>query len=160
MIGIMSDSHDHMEAIKKAVRVFNQKNVEMVVHAGDLISPFTAREFKKLKAPLEAIFGNNDGERCGLVEAYSELCILEDFKELEVGGRKIALIHGTNQVLVDALQKSGKYDLVIRGHTHQMKVEEGPTMIINPGETCGYLSGEKTVVLLDTQDFNWEKIQL
>lgn len=160
MMGIMSDSHDHLKAIRAAVKVFNQAEVELVVHAGDLISPFTARKFDKLQAPLEAIFGNNDGERQGLRLAYEKLCVLEDFKELEVNGRNIAVIHGTNQVLVDALQKSGKYDLLIRGHTHQMKVSEGKTIVINPGETCGYLSGQKTVILLDTADLTWEKVHL
>lgn len=160
MIGIMSDSHDHMGGIRAAVKVFNQEKVELVVHAGDLISPFTAGAFDKLQAPLEAIFGNNDGERRGLMAAYAELCPLEDFKELEVDGRKIALIHGTTEALVDALRESGKFDLVIRGHTHRMEVTEGSTMVVNPGETCGYLSGEKTVVLLDTQDLSWEKVQL
>ena len=160
MIGIMSDSHDHLEAIRDAVEVFNQENVDLVVHAGDLIAPFTSKEFDKLKAPLEAIFGNNDGERRGLRAAYAEICTLEDFKELEIGARKIAVIHGTNESLVDALRKSGKYDLVIRGHTHHMEVLKGQIMIINPGETCGYVSGVKTVILLDTDDLSWKTVKL
>ncbi len=160
MIGIMSDSHDHLEAIRAAVEVFNQAKVDLVVHAGDLIAPFTSKEFDKLQAPLEAIFGNNDGERRGLRAAYAELCTLEDFKELEVDGRKIAVIHGTTEALVDALIESGKYDLVIRGHTHRMQVVKGQTMIINPGEICGYVSGVKTVILLDTNDLSWETVQL
>ena len=52
MIGIMSDSHDHMDAIKTAVDVFNQAEVELVIHAGDIIAPFTVKEFKKLKSPF------------------------------------------------------------------------------------------------------------
>ena len=160
MIGIMSDSHDHLEAIKMAVEVFNQAGVDLVVHAGDLIAPFTAPEFAKLQAPLEAIFGNNDGEKQGLRTAYSEITVLADFKEIKFNGRKIALIHGTEEPLVEALTRSGKYDLVIRGHTHRMEITEGPTMVINPGETCGYLSGEKTVILLDTADLSYQKVFL
>ena len=160
MIGIMSDSHDHMEAIGDSVDVFNQAGAELVIHAGDLIAPFTARAFKNLQSPLEAIFGNNDGERRGLRAAYAKLCALEDFKELEVDGRKIAVIHGTNESMVDALRKSGKYDLVIRGHTHRTEIVKGQTMVINPGETCGYVSGVKTVILLDTHDLSWEAVQL
>jgi uncharacterized protein len=159
MIGIMSDSHDHLESIRAAVEVFNQAKVDLVVHAGDLIAPFTSKEFDKLQAPLEAIFGNNDGERRGLRAAYAELCTLEDFKELEIGERKIAVIHGTNESMVDALRESGKYDLVVRGHTHRMEVVKGQTMVINPGETCGYVSGVKTVMLLDTHDLSWEAVQ-
>lgn len=160
MIGIMSDSHDNLHAIRSALKKFNQAEVKLVIHAGDLISPFTAMEFEKLHAPLEAIFGNNDGERQGLKLAYEKLCVLEDFKELKINGRKIAVIHGTNQALVDALQKSGNYDLVIRGHTHQMNVTEGETMVVNPGEACGYLSGEKTIIILDTADLGWELVRL
>jgi hypothetical protein len=41
-----------------------------------------------------------------------------------------------------------------------MEITEGPTMVINPGETCGYLSGEKTVILLDTADLSYQKVLL
>ncbi len=43
MIGILSDSHDNLDAIKKAVNLLNKKKVDLVIHAGDLISPFTAQ---------------------------------------------------------------------------------------------------------------------
>ena len=66
IIGIMADSHDNLESIEKAVKVFNQEPVDLVVHAGDLISPFTAEIFKKLDSQFLAVFGNNDGERHGL----------------------------------------------------------------------------------------------
>jgi len=156
----MSDSHDNLEAIKKAVNFFNQSEVELVLHAGDLISPFTAKEFKELKCGFKAVFGNNDGEKDGLRHFFKDLCSLNSLIELEVQKRKIAINHGTNESIVDALVKSRKYDVVIRGHTHKLGITEGKTMVINPGETCGYLSGEKTVVLLDPIDLSYEKIIL
>jgi len=156
MIGIMADSHDHIEAIRTAVELFNQVDVELVIHAGDLIAPFTAQEFMNLQPPLEAVFGNNDGERQGLRMAYEDLCILEDLKELKISGRNIVVIHGKEQRLVDALAQSGHYDLVVRGHTHHKEIIENKTLIINPGETCGYVSGEKTVVMFDPVDMSWE----
>ena len=61
---------------------------------------------------------------------------------------------------MDALAKCGKYDVVIRGHTHKMEILNGETMIINPGEVCGYVSGEQTVVLLDTDDLSFEVVYL
>jgi predicted phosphodiesterase len=39
-IGIMSDTHDNMPQIKKAVRLFNERGVVHVIHAGDFTSPF------------------------------------------------------------------------------------------------------------------------
>ena len=65
-IGIISDSHDHRDNIIKAVKYFNDENVGMVIHAGDIVSPFTEKEFKKLESKMKAVFGNNDGEKFGL----------------------------------------------------------------------------------------------
>lgn len=152
----MSDSHDNLKAIKKAVKYFNKEQVEAVIHAGDLISPFTAREFLKLKSPLIAIFGNNDGERDGLRKAYQNMCYLEDFKEISIDNRQIALIHGTNEALVESLFRCGKYDVVIIGHSHQVEIKKDKTLLINPGETCGYLTGDKTVILLEIGDLSHE----
>lgn len=160
MIGIMSDSHDNLDAIRKAVEVFNEAGVELVIHAGDLIAPFTAKEFKKLNCEFEAIFGNNDGERDILKQAYKDMCHLEDFKELEVQNRKIAVIHGTIEAIVDALVKSKKYDIVIRGHNHHQEIINGESMMVNPGESCGYISDKKTVLLLNPLDLSYETIFL
>jgi uncharacterized protein len=160
MIGIMSDTHDNIDAIRKAVKIFNDKDLDLIIHAGDLISPFTAKEFQKLNPELVAVYGNNDGEREGLKSAYKDFCILEDFKEISVEGWKFAVIHGTNPAIVDSLAQAGKYDVVVRGHTHKMEILNGETMVINPGEVCGYISGEKTVVILDTDDLGFEVLYL
>lgn len=160
MIGIMSDSHDNLDAIRKAVAVFNDADVNLVIHAGDLIAPFTVKEFKKLNCKFEAIYGNNDGERNILKQAYRDICHLKDFKELKIQNRKIAVIHGTTEAIVDALVKSKKYDMVIRGHNHRYEVLEGESLLVNPGETCGYLSGEQTVLLLNLDDLSHENVFL
>ncbi|HML05759.1 MAG TPA: metallophosphoesterase family protein, partial [Methanobacterium sp.] len=44
----MSDSHDNLDAIRKAVDAFNKAGVDLVIHAGDMISPFTAKEIQNL----------------------------------------------------------------------------------------------------------------
>jgi putative phosphoesterase len=160
MIGIMSDSHDNLDAIRKAVKIFNNKDLDLIIHAGDLISPFTAKEFQKLNPELIGVYGNNDGEREGLKSAYNDICHLEDFKEISIEGWKFAVIHGTNPAIVDSLALSGKYDVVVRGHTHKLEILTGETMVINPGEVCGYISEEKTIVLLDTDDLSFEVLYL
>ncbi|WP_297475248.1 metallophosphoesterase [Thermococcus sp.] len=149
LIGIMSDTHDNLPAIRKAVELFNRENVELVIHAGDYVAPFVAGELKKLKAPLRGVFGNNDGERKGLYEA---LGIYDELIELEADGMKIAVTHGTNEVLVRALARSRLYDVVVVGHTHRYEIREvGRTILVNPGEVCGYVTGIKSVALLDTR---------
>ncbi len=62
LIGVMSDTHDHMDNLKKAVHIFNDRGVKAVLHAGDFTSPFTFRVLKNLEAEFTGIFGNNDGD--------------------------------------------------------------------------------------------------
>jgi predicted phosphodiesterase len=38
-IGIISDTHDYIRNIQRAVREFNDKHVEIVIHAGDFTGP-------------------------------------------------------------------------------------------------------------------------
>ena len=73
MIGILSDSHDNLPMIGRAVRVFNDAGCDLVIHAGDIVAPFAARALAGLRAPIKAVFGNCDGERKGLEEALSGL---------------------------------------------------------------------------------------
>ena len=63
IVGLVSDTHDCLPLIDEAVKRLNEMNVELVLHAGDYISPFVASHFKPLKAPLIGVFGNNDGDR-------------------------------------------------------------------------------------------------
>ena len=160
MMGIMSDSHDNLSAIEKAVNIFNKEDVELVIHAGDLISPFTVKEFERLKPEFVAVYGNNDGEREGLKKAYQHICMLEDFKEISVDGWKFAIIHGTDPRILEAIVRSNKYDVVASGHTHKIDIISDETLLINPGETCGYVSGKQTVVLLDTDDLSYQTVYL
>lgn len=163
MIGIISDSHDNMNALWKAVEFFNERGVKAVLHAGDLISPFTARAFKELKPKLYFVFGNNDGDRVTLIKRLEEIGATScgDFGDLTIDGLHIALLHGTNEALVKAIAKSGEFDVVIRGHTHEpnIKIIEG-VPVINPGESSGVLSGKSTVAILEIANLNVEITQL
>ena len=71
---------------------------------------------------------------------------------IEIGGIKIAIIHGKDEKIVNALAKSGEYNVVIRGHTHKPDIRKiGTVIIINPGEACGYLSDKRTIAIFDKE---------
>ena len=163
MIGIISDSHDNLNAIRKAVEFFNNNDVKAVLHAGDIVSPFTARVFKELKPKLYFVFGNNDGDKITLTRWFEEIGATScgDFGDLTIDGLHIALLHGTNEALVRALARSGDFDVVIRGHTHNpgVKIIKG-TPVINPGECSGVLSGKATVAILEIANLNVEITEL
>ena len=60
MIGIMSDSHDNLDAIRKAVCFFSNLNCELVIHAGDFVAPFAASEMGRLACADSLFLGNRD----------------------------------------------------------------------------------------------------
>ena len=158
-IGIISDTHDNMPKIAAAVRLFNAEKVDLVLHAGDFISPITADKFAALEAPFIGVFGNNDGERLYLTKRFEKIGpIYPDYHEFKFDGKRGVIMHEPK--FIDALVKSEVYDLVIYGHTHKIDIREGKTLVINPGEACGWISTRATVVILDTSVMNPRVIDL
>jgi putative phosphoesterase len=153
-LGIIADTHDDLDAIEKAVEIFNHENVEIVVHAGDFVAPFTEKPFRMLNAPLVGIFGNNDGDKLLLKEKYHEKGvgeIYEDPYEFELAAKKLIVTHRPK--IVEALALSGVYDVVIYGHTHKAVIEKkgAKALMINSGECCGRLTRRRTVAILDLE---------
>ena len=147
-LGIMSDSHDNLPLITKAVELFNNENVDLVLHAGDFVSPFTANILKDLNAKFIGVFGNNDGDKLFLRRRFEAIGnIHEDYCELVLDGKKIVLMHQPK--FLEALVASAKYDLIIYGHTHEVDTRQGPPVVVNPGECGGWLTGTATVVVID-----------
>lgn len=160
-VGIISDTHDNLDAIDATIELLNSREVGTVIHAGDVISPFAAARFKSLKAPLWVVYGNNDGERAGLKTRFKELGAgINDFIEFEVEGKRFALYHGTIEGMQNALVGSRQYDVVVIGHTHkpEVKSSEG-TLLINPGEACGYLTGKRSLCILDLETMEPEIVE-
>ncbi|OQX84252.1 hypothetical protein B6D60_09635 [candidate division KSB1 bacterium 4484_87] len=147
-IGIMSDSHDNLPAIRAAVDLFNSEKVDFVIHAGDLVAPFTAREMKKLNCPFEVVLGNNDGEILGLNRVYDGHVHLPPF-ELNLGGKNILVLHDGG--LLQQIEEISGFDVIIYGHDHKANISEmrNGTLLINPGETGGWLYGSSTVCIYD-----------
>jgi putative phosphoesterase len=162
IIGAMSDTHDRLDAVNKAISFFNSQEVADVLHAGDLVSPFVAPRFSKLKAKLHFVWGNNEGDHHFIKVRFAGIGVspLGDFAALQLGGKKIALLHGIHQEIVDSLVASGRYDLVVRGHSHRAEIIEGETLVVNPGEVCGYLTGRQTVALIDLDKMHGQVVEL
>jgi putative phosphoesterase len=147
-LGVISDTHDNMPKIAQAVELFNGEGVDLVLHAGDFISPLTAKQFKGLNTELVGVFGNNDGDKLYLIKKFKGVGELyTDYRELELGGRRIVLMHEPK--FLEALIASKVYDLIVYGHTHHIDLRQGPPLVLNPGEGGGWLSGRSTAALVD-----------
>jgi putative phosphoesterase len=158
-LGVLADSHDNVPKVHQAVEVFNRAEVELVIHAGDFIAPFALEPLAGLRCPVVGVFGNNDGERLGLakkIQGFGE--IYDPLAEVEVGGRKVAAVHYPELAL--PLAASGAYHLVIYGHTHRIEVQPGATLLLNPGEAGGWLTGHATVAVVDLAAMVAEIVEL
>jgi putative phosphoesterase len=159
LVGIISDTHDNRGTIEKAVELFNKRGVSRVFHAGDFIAPFTVMDFSKLTCEMTMVFGNNDGERIGLYHSFSKLGTIDVGPvTVEHGGKRFILMHEPS--CLDQLSAGNQADVIIYGHTHDVEVRKGRTLIINPGEGGGWLRGRATAALLDlsTMEVTIEKI--
>jgi putative phosphoesterase len=154
-IGIMSDTHDNLPLIGRAVARMNDEGVDCVLHAGDFVSPFVIPALAGLDAPLIGVFGNNDGDKTLLIRKCSEFDGIEIrgiFARIEADGLVIGMLHGDEPILYRSLVEGCGFDVIVSGHTHAAAIgHHGSTTIINPGEVCGYLTGTPTMALFDTQ---------
>ncbi|MCX5708491.1 MAG: metallophosphoesterase [Candidatus Omnitrophica bacterium] len=146
-IGVLSDTHDNLPRIEKAVKLFNQKKAGFVLHAGDFVAPFTIDKLRKLSCEWLGVFGNNDGEKKGLAEK-SESRIRKAPLRIRLDGRKITVVH--DRLTLDFEKE--KADLIIFGHSHKVEIFRlKGRLILNPGECSGWLSGNASVAVVDLQ---------
>jgi putative phosphoesterase len=127
-IGVISDTHltGYSERLKDLIdRHF--ADVEMVLHAGDLVDLAVLTMFGK--RDVRAVSGNMD--------PASVREVLPERLTLELGGLRIGLVHGwgTPSGLEDRLLKAfDRVDCLIFGHSHQPvnRVRNG-ILLFNPG---------------------------
>ncbi len=144
-IGIISDSHDDVDNVNRAIDIFEKENVKTVIHAGDIISPPIIKEFKKLTdrdVEFFGIFGNNDGEKRGLENAVSYINgkLLGDEGKIEIDGLKFCIYHGQDLKKKEKIIASQKFDVFIYGHSHTKHHEivqnkKRETIVLNPGSS-------------------------
>ena len=152
-IGLISDTHDNFDNIKKFVNICRTRKITYVIHAGDIVSPESVELFQGVS--LVAVLGNNDVEKEKLLSSFRKVGgqLMGDFCEIERGHLLIAVYHGTNAKRKASILQSGKYDLLICGHTHKIEeIQVGNTKLINPGTANGWFFGYKaTAAILDTE---------
>jgi putative phosphoesterase len=63
--------------------------------------------------------------------------------------------------LVESLAASGRFDLVVYGHTHTPEVRTvGGTLVVNPGKAARLHKGRATAAILDTGTMEAQVVDL
>lgn len=159
-LGIIADSHDRLPPLRRAVAMFRRMQVDAILHAGDFVAPFAAKLIAPPEVPasipVHCVYGNNDGEREGLKKVLPQ--VVNGPIRLEFGGKTIVMDHFIDWIKPEARKGA---DVIISGHTHEVVIErENGTLLLNPGECCGWLTDRCTVALLDTETLEPEIIEV
>ncbi|MFC1613579.1 metallophosphoesterase [Patescibacteria group bacterium] len=157
-IAIISDSHDNLPNMYKAIEWMNKNGIEEIIHCGDVCAPAALREIaKKFKGKIHLVYGNVDGDHEGMkkkAEESGNVIIYGDEGHLKFGEKKIAFVH--YPIIAKELAKSGKYDFVFYGHSHKPWEEMvGNCKMLNPGTLAGMFY-KATFAVWDTENNKFE----
>ncbi len=51
-VAVMSDSHDNIWNLRKALTIIKKKGAGMIIHCGDFIAPFMLKELDEAGIPV------------------------------------------------------------------------------------------------------------
>jgi len=130
-IGVISDTHIPRMAKDVPKAVYNGfKDVDMILHAGDLSEIKFLEKLRKLKKTV-AVSGNMDSKEAAALLKPKEI--------IEAGGFRIGLIHGwgPSEGLPERILgefQGEKIDCLVFGHSHHPinEIKDG-ILLFNPG---------------------------
>jgi putative phosphoesterase len=146
-IGVIADTHCPEFLDELPAAVFERlRGVDLILHAGDVGGERTLQRLSEL-APVEAVRGDHD----------ADLGRLPRRRLVEVGGRRIAIVHGNRSRLLEEpitlistltlglfwlrlgrsrwlRRQFPEADVIVYGHTHRAGLEEvDGALVFNPG---------------------------
>jgi hypothetical protein len=130
IIGLISDTHIPKRAASIPTKVFEVfKNVDFIIHAGDLVEFSVIDELEQI-APVLAVHGNMDGpEVCSGLPALNSMKIFD---------WKIGVMHNPNimngsEEMMQIAKQYG-FNVFVYGHTHSSRIKwDEKILYINPG---------------------------
>jgi hypothetical protein len=160
-IAIVSDIHDNLVKLKTALALVRDRGAGVVLCLGDLCSPFMAKELGQgFSGPIHIVFGNNDGDRFRIAAnaaKHPNLLFHGEYAELEFENRRFSINHF--DTIGRAIAQGQQHDVVCFGHNHRFEIAQlGKTLLINPGEIYGGLTGQATFVVYDTTSGTAERV--
>lgn len=169
-IAIISDTHDNSPAIVWIIEYLNEHNIDVALHAGDMINPGILYRFRDhYQGELHFVFGNNDGEMAlaekRALESKNLSCHLQEMRQ-EFAGKKIFMNHYST--ISESVAKGNEFDVCVGGHDHRYRaIQHGSTLFINPGNTVTKdkwlpqeADKESSFVVLDLETMKHERVMV
>ncbi|MGQ0539934.1 MAG: YfcE family phosphodiesterase [Gemmatimonadaceae bacterium] len=152
LVGLLADTHCRVPAIRAIIALMAERGVHLVLHAGDYCAPFALLPFQEASMALAGVFGRNDGDREGLRAVAQQSMGIELYESphsLELAGQRILIVHDIQDVGTRSIEG---HAIVLHGQTHREEMKtRGDSLIVNPGEGCGWLHGAPSAAILDLE---------
>ncbi len=160
-IGVLSDTHNNIGNLLKALRYFKEVGVTKLIHCGDMANVTTARQM----SGFDVIYVNGNMDDTAIGDA---LWFLNSNNETpgdvfsgKLGDATIAVTHGHLPRKLEHLINSRRYDFVFHGHTHRKRDEiVGKTRVVNPGALGGARYEPRTVCIVDLDDQEVQSVKI
>lgn len=150
-IAVISDSHDNIWNLEKALTMIKEERADAIIHCGDFVAPFVLKRLNSANIPVYGVLGNNDGSGFMLAQtaaALKNITLFETIGSYNDGDYKIGFTH--KREVAEGLMFSGRYNLVCYGHSHRYTLEKnGNAILLNPGEIMGG-EGSPSFCMVDT----------
>lgn len=157
-VGILSDIHDALLNLDRALLYFEQNRISTLFFCGDFCSPIPCRRLKAFPGTVHAVFGNGDGDRFQMMNiahaGETNLHFHGEYADLTLSGKRIGMTHYPFYARYMAL--SQEFDAVFCGHSHEASTNQvGKTLLINPGDIMGWKNPPSIGTLnLETLSYN------
>jgi putative phosphoesterase len=158
-LAILSDIHDHVWNLKKALSMPELQHTDALLFCGDLCAPFIIHLLGQgYPNPIHLVLGNNDGDVAAIInnlKPYPQMQLHGEYFRGDFNGKTLAMNHYPDKAM--QLAETGIYDMVCYGHNHTLTQERtGPTLLLNPGPIMGFHGGRleevpATFMVFDTR---------
>jgi uncharacterized protein len=149
-IGIISDTHDHLGNLERALQILKSEGVTTLLHCGDVCGPGILQALVGFDVRIAR--GNMD-RHPGLIQIAEEMLGrggLARLHRFTLNGYAAAMLHGNDEEQLGMLIASGQYTYVFHGHTHRRSERKvGRTQVINPGALGGMRHEQRSFCILD-----------
>jgi len=133
-VGLVSDTHGQQTHTERAVRILEDRDVDLLIHCGDVTRVKHLSPFLGMDVHIHVVMGNMDRREREFrdVSETGAFTMHGSDGELTVVENTICFTHGHMDSSIRSLRERADY--LVHGHTHERKDSQwNECRIINPG---------------------------
>jgi putative phosphoesterase len=149
-IGILSDTHDELDRLEKALTFLRDEKVTTLLHCGDLCGP----DIIQMMSGFDVRIARGNMDRLPELKMMAQIILgngrLTSVHQFTLDGYAAAMLHGNDSNRLKSMINSGEYAYVFHGHTHRRRDQMiGRTRVINPGALGGTRWQQRSFCILE-----------